>query len=173
MKKFAKIYYVVIIVFFLFLVLWKDREEISDYSKIEAAGSLTLTPVDIKQTKTRTRARKGRTTEHINNYVKFRLKIEDKQRVLWISTSEAYGENSPSVGLSAVRNNKKIERYIFYTENNIYYSTTAQTVREYVQESIQGKIIIYVFTVGICVVIVFLGVKLGDRKLKKENQISS
>ena len=54
---------------FLFFVLM-DIQEIMDYSKIEAAGSKVLTPVNVKQ-KTKKRYYKGRTTETVTNYVQF------------------------------------------------------------------------------------------------------
>lgn len=123
-----------------------DRREILDYSSIKAAGMKNLTPTDIKQTVSKTRY-KGRTTTHLTNYVKLRVEIDGELKEFWMRTSEAYGENSPSAGIEAVRKKKKIERYIFYTDERIYYSKEAATVDEYIKESIISKLIALVIAI--------------------------
>ena len=85
---------------FLFFVLM-DIQEIMDYSKIEAAGSKVLTPVNVKQ-KTKKRYYKGRTTETVTNYVQFVVEINNTRTSFYMETSDSYGENSPSTGLNAV-----------------------------------------------------------------------
>lgn len=121
--------------------LFSNIREIMDYPKIKAAGKKNLMPVDIKQ-KTRKRYYRGRTTSSVTNYVKFTLEINGKNLAFWMPASDAYGENSPSVGLSAIREKKKIERYIFYTDDNIYYSEKEATVSGYIKESIINRIMV-------------------------------
>ena len=134
---------------FLFFVLM-DIQEIMDYSKIEAAGSKVLTPVNVKQ-KTKKRYYKGRTTETVTNYVQFVVEINNTRTSFYMETSDAYGENSPSTGLNAVASKKTIERYIFYTDKHIYYSKKSATTGEYIKESITDKLVVF------CLIMVFMG----------------
>lgn len=141
---FALLFVVGILAFFVLI----DIQEIMDYSKIKAAGNKTLVPVNIKQETTK-RHYKKRTTKTTTNYVQFVVEINNKEKLFWMKTSEAYGENSPSAGINAVSSKKKIERYIFYTDDNIYYSKKAATTSEYIRESIGKKIFVFLFMVGI------------------------
>lgn len=149
---------------FSFFVLM-DIQEIMDYSKIEAAGSKVLTPVNVKQ-KTNKRYYKGRTSETITNYVQFVVEINNSKKAFYMKTSDAYGENSPSAGIEAVASKKKIERYIFYTDENIYYSKEATTTSEYIKESITDKLLVF------CIIVVFIGmvflvVNISDKVIEK------
>lgn len=154
----------IIIGIFAFFVLI-DIQEIMDYSKIKAAGNKTLVPVNIKQETTK-RHYKRRTTKTTTNYVQFVVEINNKQKSFWMKTSEAYGENSPSAGMNAVSSKKKIERYIFYTDDNIYYSKKAATTGGYIRESIGKKIFVFFFMAGILGVI-FLIANIPDLFVKK------
>lgn len=155
---------------FAFFVLM-NISEIMDYSKIKAAGKKSLLPVDIKQ-ETKKRYYKGRTTQTTTNYVKFVVEINNEKKAFWMPTSKAYGENTPSAGLAAVSGKKKIERYIFYTENHIYYSKDAATVNEYIKESVKDKILVYVLFIavlGFVYLIVYLIKSLVDKIKMKRN----
>jgi len=143
---FILLFITMVFVFFALI----NIQEIIDYSKIEAAGSKVLTPVNVKQ-KTKKRYNKGRTTETTTNYVQFVVEINNSRKSFYMKTSDAYGANSPSVGLKAVASKKKIERYIFYTDKRIYYSKNAATTGEYIKESITDKLIVF------CVIIGFIG----------------
>lgn len=149
---------------FLFFVLM-DIQEIMDYSKIEAAGSKVLTPVNVKQ-KTKKRYYKGRTTETVTNYVQFVVEINNTRTSFYMETSDAYGKNSPSTGLNAVASKKTIERYIFYTDKHIYYSKKSATTGEYIKESITDKLVVF------CIIMVFMGlvflvVNITDKIIEK------
>lgn len=154
----------VIVCLFSFFVLM-NIQEIMDYTKIEAAGRKVLTPVNVKQKKTK-RYNKGRTTETVTNYVQFVVEINNSRRSFYMKTSDAYGENSPSVGIAAVTSKKKIERYIFYTDKNIYYSKKATTTSEYIEESVSDKLLVF------CIIMVFIGlvflvVNISDKIIEK------
>lgn len=156
--------------FLAFFVLM-NISEIMDYSKIEAAGKKSLLPVDIKQ-ETRKRRYKGRTTQTTKNYVKFVVEINNKKKAFWMPTSHAYGQNTPSAGIAAVSGKKKIDRYIFYTEDHIYYSEDAATVNEYIRESIKNKILVYVLFIavlGVVYLIVYVVKSLVEKVKMRRN----
>ena len=154
----------VIACLFSFFVLM-NIQEIMDYTKIEAAGRKVLTPVNVKQKKTK-RYNKGRTTETVTNYVQFVVEINNTRTSFYMETSDAYGENSPSTGLNAVASKKTIERYIFYTDKHIYYSKKSATTGEYIKESITDKLAVF------CIIMVFMGlvflvVNITDKIIEK------
>ena len=158
---FAVLFCVAVLAFFVLM----NISEIMDYSKIEAAGSKVLTPVNVKQ-KTKKRYYKGRTTETVTNYVQFVVEINNTRTSFYMETSDAYGENSPSTGLNAVASKKTIERYIFYTDKHIYYSKKSATTGEYIKESITDKLVVF------CIIMVFMGlvflvVNITDKIIEK------
>lgn len=158
----------VIVIFIFFALL--NIQEIRDYSKIKAAGSKVLVPVNVKQ-KTTKRHYKGRTTEKITNYVQFVVEINNTRKSFYMKTSDAYGENSPSAGLQAVDSKKTIERYIFYTDKRVYYSKKSATTGEYIRESITDKLI----TFGIITAFIglaFLVVNISDKIIEKRRMKS-
>ena len=164
---FAVLFCVAVLAFFVLM----NISEIMDYSKIEAAGKKSLLPVDIKQ-ETRKRRYKGRTTQTTKNYVKFVVEINNKKKAFWMPTSHAYGQNTPSAGIAAVSGKKKIDRYIFYTEDHIYYSEDASTVNEYIRESIKDKILVYVLFIavlGVVYLIVYVVKSLVEKVKMRRN----
>lgn len=146
---------IVFIAIIFIVIIFMDIREMLDYPKIKAAGKKTLTPVSIKQ-KTSTRRNRHMTNKTTTNYVQFTVEINGNKRSFWLKTSSAYGKNSPSVGLAAVSYKKQIERYIFYTEDNIYSSKNAATTGEYILERIKIKFIILLILAGITGVIFFI-----------------
>ena len=149
---FAVLFCVAVLAFFVLM----NISEIMDYSKIEAAGKKSLLPVDIKQ-ETRKRRYKGRTTQTTKNYVKFVVEINNKKKAFWIA---------------AVSGKKKIDRYIFYTEDHIYYSEDAVTVNEYIRESIKDKILVYVLFIavlGVVYLIVYVVKSLVEKVKMRRN----
>lgn len=67
---------------------------------------------------------------------------------------------------------KKIDRYIFYTEDHIYYSEDAATVNEYIRESIKNKILVYVLFIavlGVVYLIVYVVKSLVEKVKMRRN----
>ena len=95
-----------------------------------------------------------------------------KKKAFWMPTSHAYGQNTPSAGIAAVSGKKKIDRYIFYTEDHIYYSEDAATVNEYIRESIKDKILVYVLFIavlGVVYLIVYVVKSLVEKVKMRRN----
>lgn len=164
---FVVLFCVAVLAFFILI----NISEIMDYPKIEAAGKKSLLPVDIKQ-ETKKRRYKGRTTQTTTNYVKFVVEINNEKKAFWMPTTRAYGENTPSAGIAAVSGKKKIDRYIFYTKDHIYYSEDAATVSEYIRESIKEKIFVYVLFIvvlGVIYLIVYIIKSLSEKIKMRRN----
>ncbi len=164
MNKFLKIYMVLLLVFLVVIFVWKDRQEFMDYAKLREAGIKTLTPVKVEQTQTQTRTRRGGSQTNLHNYVRFEVEIDGKVYSLRVPTGDAYGEDSVDAGLEGVKKKKTIDRHVFYTDEHIYCSKTAETKEEFVKEQVKNKIIVGGLTVLITGIAMFLGGGVGKKK---------
>lgn len=165
MNKFAKVYMALLLLFMVLIFVFKDRQEFADYGKLQEAGIKTLTPVKVEQTQSQTRTRRG-SSQTYHNYVRFEVEIEGKKYSFRVSTADAYGEDSVDAGLKGVKEKKTIDRHIFYTEEHIYCSKTAETKEEFIKERIKTKAMVGGLTILIAGVAMFLGGSFGKRRTK-------
>ncbi len=163
MNKFAKVYMALLLLFMVLVFVFKDRQEFADYGKLQEAGIKTLTPVKVEQTQSQTRTRRG-SSQTYHNYVRFEVEIEGEKYSFRVSTADAYGEDSVDAGLKGVKEKKTIDRHIFYTEEHIYCSKTAETKEEFIKERIKTKVMVGGLTILIAGIAMFLGGSIGRRK---------
>ena len=96
------------------------------------------------------------------------VEIEGEIYSIRVATGDAYGEDSVDAGLEGVKKKKTIDRHVFYTDEHIYCSKTAETKEEFIKEQVKTKVIVGGLTVLITGMAMFLGSGVGKKKSDSE-----
>lgn len=139
-KVLVLILLLVLLVLNYFIVIRNDVFQNRD--QLKAAGLCTLQPVR-RETRTESHTSNGKTYRSTVSVIVFETIVEGEAREIKMDEKNVYGTNT----LQPVKNMSRfepIERYVFYTEDDLFCSKKISSVDEYIKSEIgfQVKLVV-------------------------------